>query len=264
MKCGTTSLHEYLGYHPEIAMSRRKETNFFVQHQNWTKGLSWYRENFAEVRKPAQKVVGEASPNYTRFPAFSGVPERMHMVVPGARLLYCVRDPIKRLVSHYVHSYSLGRENRPFEEAVRGEGNNPYLLCSRYYYQLEQYLRLYDAGQIKVVALEDLKDDPTPILRDVFEFLGVDSAYEDARFTSASATMPPALKRRRSPLKSWMVRRNLRGVYWLERRTPWLFGPPIEPPVVSPELREELSDRLKDDVAALRSLTGLTLKSWSL
>lgn len=259
MKCGTTSLHDYLNLHPSVNMSRRKETNFFVHHQNWSKGLGWYRSHFPE----ANAVVGESSPNYARYPVFPGVPERMHMVVPGAKLIFCVRDPVKRMVSHYIHSYSLGRENRPLEVAFRQRENNPYLLCSSYYYQLEQYLRFYDPGQIKLVVLEDLHRDPQGTLADVFGFLGVDPAYRDPRFLSASKKMPAARTRRRSPLKSWMVRENIKGFYWLERNAPWIFGRPIPAPKLSEGLREELREKLGPDVAALSDFSGLTLE-WKL
>jgi hypothetical protein len=260
MKCGTTSLHSYLDCHPSISMSRRKETNFFVHHQNWSKGLGWYRSHFTED-KP---VIGESSPNYARYPVFPGVPERMHMVIPNAKLIFCVRDPVKRMVSHYIHSYSLGRENRPIEEAFRQRENNPYLLCSSYYYQLEQYLRYFDHRQIKLVVLEELHRDPLATLQEVFGFLGVDPSYEDSRFAHASQKMPAAASRRRNPLKSWMVRRKLRGVYWTERNLPWLFGPPLAKPELSRELRSELIEKLAPDVEALRAFSGLELESWTL
>lgn len=260
MKCGTTSLHEYLSYHPEVSMSGRKETNFFVQHQNWSKGLGWYRQHFTK----RNLVIGEASPNYARFPVFPGVPERMHMVIPDAKLIYCVRDPVKRMLSHYIHSYSLGRENRPLEQALTEPEYNAYLLCSSYYYQLEQYLKYFDPSQIKLVVLEDLYRDPDSTMRGVFEFLGVDGSYNDERFSTPSKTMPPAAVRRRSPLKNWMVRNNVRGFYWLERNAPWLFGSAIPTPKLSVELREALSERLGPDVAALRAFSGLEFEAWKL
>ena len=259
MKCGTTSLHDYLSYHPSISMSRRKETNFFVHHQNWSKGLGWYRSHFPE----AKAVVGESSPNYARYPVFPGVAERMHRVVPDAKLIMCVRDPIKRMVSHYIHSYSLGRENRPLETAFRQRENNPYLLCSSYFYQLEQYLRFYDPEQIKLVVLEELDQNPAAALTEVFGFLGVDPSYHDERFLSASKKMPAASTRRRSPLKSWIIRKRIKGFYWLERNTPWVFGRPIPKPELSAELREELRERLAPDVAALRDFSA-AVPDWKL
>ena len=79
-KCGTTSLHEYLDAHPEIAMSREKELYFFIEEKNWNKGLAWYESNF----DPHARVRGESSPGYTVFPLYQGVPERMAAIVPNA------------------------------------------------------------------------------------------------------------------------------------------------------------------------------------
>ncbi len=47
LKCGTTSLHHYLGLHPEIGMSRPKELNFFVAELNWELGEDWYANHFS-------------------------------------------------------------------------------------------------------------------------------------------------------------------------------------------------------------------------
>jgi hypothetical protein len=48
MKCGTTSLYYYLAEHPDIGMSRRKETNFFVETHNWEQGRDWYAHRFPD------------------------------------------------------------------------------------------------------------------------------------------------------------------------------------------------------------------------
>jgi hypothetical protein len=70
LKCGTTSIHHYLGLHPQVQMSKPKELNFFVEHLNWDLGLDWYRGRFDE-RFP---VRGESSPHYTNLPRFGEVP----------------------------------------------------------------------------------------------------------------------------------------------------------------------------------------------
>ncbi len=257
MKCGTTSLHDYLNYHPDIAMSQPKELNFFVEHQRWERGLVWYKSNFTEP----DKVMGESSPNYTRYPFFPGVAEKMHAVMPDVKLIYCVRDPVRRMVSHYIHDHSIGEQDRPFAEAALDEAE-AYLWCSRYFYQLEHYLKLYPASQIKLVVLEDMKEKPQETLREVFEFLGVDASYQDARFTENSGTMPPAKTRRRNPLKSWMRRNNVRGMYWLERNVPWVFGAPIKQPEIDEALHQKLRAKLQEDTRALRDFSGLELSGW--
>ena len=69
LKCGTTSIHHYLGLHPEIQMSKPKELNFFVEELNWDLGLDWYASRFDD----RFGVRGESSPHYTNLPRFGGV-----------------------------------------------------------------------------------------------------------------------------------------------------------------------------------------------
>ena len=64
LKCGTTSIHHYLGLHPEIQMSKPKELNFFVSELNWDLGLDWYASRFDD----RFAVRGESSPHYTNLP----------------------------------------------------------------------------------------------------------------------------------------------------------------------------------------------------
>ena len=78
LKCGTTSIHHYLGLHPEIQMSKPKELNFFVEELNWDLGLDWYASRFDD----RFKVRGESSPHYTNLPRFTGVAERIQRALP--------------------------------------------------------------------------------------------------------------------------------------------------------------------------------------
>src|SRR5689334_4168641 len=83
LKCGTTSIHHYLGLHPEINMSKPKELNFFVAELNWDLGLGWYEGRF----DGRFSVRGESSPHYTNLPYFKGVPERIERQISGAKLI---------------------------------------------------------------------------------------------------------------------------------------------------------------------------------
>ena len=113
MKCGTTSLHYYLDQHPDISMSAKKETNFFTP-RGFDKGVEWYEQQFTG----GTRICGEASPNYSYFDRFPGVPERMHSVIPEPRIIYMVRNPIRRILSQYVHECSAGRETKSLGDAV--------------------------------------------------------------------------------------------------------------------------------------------------
>src|SRR3954451_85173 len=108
LKCGTTSLHHYLNLHPQIEMSRPKELNFFVAELNWPLGTEWYASHFSR-----QAPVGvESSPRYTSRPRFEGVAERIRSVLGEVRLIYVVRGPIDRMLSHYLHNVGGGYEHR--------------------------------------------------------------------------------------------------------------------------------------------------------
>ena len=91
-KAGTTSLHYYLGLHPEISMSQRKELRFFSHEKYWSRGIEWYESHFSGIAK----IYGETSPSYAMYPRYPDPPERMHALVPHAKLIYVVSDPIER------------------------------------------------------------------------------------------------------------------------------------------------------------------------
>ena len=103
MKAGTVSLCRYLDDHPAVFLGRGGtfgEPNYFVAEQNWPRGRDWY-ESLFDGADGADKAaaIGECSPSYSWAHAFRGVPERMAQVVPQARLIYVVRDPIARMAT---------------------------------------------------------------------------------------------------------------------------------------------------------------------
>ena len=163
-KCGTSGLHYHLGLHPEVSMSRPKELNFFIEERNWPRGEDWYRRHF----DPEAKVRGEASPNYTAFPQHVGVPERMAQVVPDAKLIYVLRDPLQRIAAHWVHNYAKRREKGTLAETL-SHPNTSYLQRSQYAMQLQQFLNHFPRESIMILDQEDFRKDRadtlTPCLR---------------------------------------------------------------------------------------------------
>jgi hypothetical protein len=180
MKGGTTSLHGYLRQHREVFMPERKELNFFLdeyagppidppEDRNWSRGITWYEQQFAGAE--GELAVGEASPNYSRYPTYPGVAERIAAVVPNVKLIYLVRNPIDRVFSHYLHDLANGREQRPLHIAVRRDDR--YLAPSRYATQLEHYFRVFSPGQVLLLKADDLLARRAETVRRVLEFIGV-------------------------------------------------------------------------------------------
>jgi sulfotransferase family protein len=177
LKCGTTSLHHYLNLHPEIAMSRPKELNFFISELNWGLGQEWYAGHFP----PDAAVRGETSPHYTNRPFLEGVAERMAQTIPAAKLIYAVRDPIERLLSHYVHNVGGGYERRSLDEVLADESTS-YFQRGRYAYQLEPYLQVFEREQIAIVSQDELRADREGTMARLFELLGVDAGFTSPEF----------------------------------------------------------------------------------
>ncbi|MCX6620272.1 MAG: sulfotransferase [Acidobacteria bacterium] len=261
-KCGTTSLHYYLGLHPQVGMSRTKELNFFIEERNWHKGPAWYDAQFNGRAFAGVQVVGEASPGYTNFPFWSGVPRRMQATVPGARLIFLVRDPIARIVSQFVHDYdcALGRERGTLEEALAGAEDSRYVRRSRQFFQLSQFLEFYPRKNVLVLAQEALRNARRQTLQQVFRFLEVEETFYAWRF-------------RWELHRSTVQRRMGEAGTWLEPRLPegavrkallWPLSRAIPRPVVQEDLRRRLEDLLRDDVDALRHWTGQRFEEWSL
>lgn len=258
MKAGTSSLYQYLASHPELVGARHKETDFFKSARDFERGVDWYERQF----RGEGRLAFEASPNYTKAETFPGVPERIRSVLPGAKFIYLVRDPIDRIVSHYVHRAAHLHESLPFEQAV--EHNPNYLATSMYHAQLEHYFRCFPPDRFLVVESEQLRRDPCAALHDVFEFLGVppdvDPAMLDRRFHESSQSMwiPSKPERRLLALSQ--------NFYWrvAVRRVMKPFGAPVSRPEVTESTRSKLSAVLAPDVERLRDFSGHAFSSWSL
>jgi hypothetical protein len=261
MKCGTTSLHYYLDQHPEISMSRQKELDFF-SGASWDKGIDWYAGQF----DPAALMRGESSPSYTSYPKRAGVPERIHSVVPDAKLVYLVRDPIERIMSHYLHNWSTRAEQRPLDDVLEDQASDPYVSGSKYFMQLQQYLAFFPLSSILVLTQEELLHDRADTMRQVFEFLGVDASFYDSKFERIMH--PTSHRRRRAPLGAFVnaVARGARlpePLYFqMQRLLPYPFSRRLERPVLNGLLRDRLTRELQDDVNRLRELTGKEFPSW--
>src|SRR6187200_1451927 len=113
-KAGTTALYAYLRWHPGITGPSWKEVSFFDRH--WWRGEAWYRGQFP--LRAGGRLVGEASPSYLFHPL---APERARSLVPDAKLIALVRNPVDRAYSQYQHAVALGREPLSFEDALAAE-----------------------------------------------------------------------------------------------------------------------------------------------
>jgi len=268
MKCGTTSLYRHLGKHPEIGLSKDKETDFFLSQNNFSRGLDWYASQFRGEAASA-RIIGEASPNYSKRNEFPGVAERIFRTLPDARLIYMVRDPVERFVSQYLHHANAGEVFVDPQRILHSTAGRHYLDCSRYHRQMSEYLRFFPRERVLVLCLDELRDDPQTLLHQVFAFLQVDptvtvGGLNEAHNRGAELQRLPAwyFAARRSPLLR-RVKQNLPpGVqHALLMRIRRASRRAL------PEIRDELLDKVRssltEDAARFRGVTGKAFAHWS-
>lgn len=266
MKCGTTSLHKYLDAHPDVCMSSPKETGFFLRRTD--RDLDWYQQCFSG----RARAYGETSTNYAKHPGFDGVPKRMHSLLPDIKLLYVVRDPVERAVSHFVHNWVVKREHSSIEEVLCPPDESWYVNVSRYHYQLSQYLEYYSLEDICVIESERLRSARMDVLSEIFEFIEVEPDVE--REWVQSEYHKSEKKQRPTDAAEFLIHTNIGQAVknigkalvpssWVER-SKGLLWQNAEKPTVGPEIRERVREYLREDVKQLRRLTGKEFGSWSL
>jgi hypothetical protein len=269
LKCGTTSIHHYLGLHPEVQMSKPKELNFFVSELNWDLGMDWYKSRFDE----RFAVRGESSPHYTNLPRFQGVAERISEHCPHAKLIYMVRDPIKRVLSHWVHATGAGYERGDIDE-VLARPDSAYVHRSLYWMQLQPFLQHFDREQIEVISAEELQSEREATMRKAFLFAGVDEGFHheqfDREWEKSSAKQGDKYQVMERLIKLPGLRSFDRNFDRLPESLRWLVEKvvhdPEKPSAPKPELSDEQLERLRgyfrDDVAALQEFAGRHFAGW--
>lgn len=170
-RCGTSWLHRCLVDHPEVAMAKVKEVNFFNSYKNWSRGVEWY-ESFFENCESAT-AIGEATPGY--FPSLDAT-ERMTKVVPNAKLIAVLRNPIDRAYSMFWLGRGCGEyADLSFEQAIIEHESllNPGLYTDH----IERTLKFYPRDQLLILLFDDLKHNDADHVKKVFEFIGVDPEF---------------------------------------------------------------------------------------
>ena len=176
MKCGSTTLYRDLLTHPRVFFPIDKEPcNLCDDHVLSDAGRAEYEAMFR--RANPNQLCAEASTDYTKLPDRTGVPERaLNVLGPDLKLIYIVRDPIKRLISHHYHVYSSGGMPGRIEDAV--ERYPELIQYSRYAMQLEAWLSVFNPEQVYVIRFESYMADRRGGCAGAQSFLGLEPMPE--------------------------------------------------------------------------------------
>jgi len=176
--------------HPEVCFSKHKELVFFsdydqhllkVRYRQYERGIGWYEKQFNHC--PADSVKGEYTPTYLYS---QEVARRIYKHYPDVKLIVCLRDPVERAFSQYLHDISIALipQRMTFEEALAW--SHSYVEKGRYCKYLTYYYELFPPEQVLVLLVDDIKEDSRAAVRRLYRFLEL----KEVDF------VPPSLNRR--------------------------------------------------------------------
>lgn len=198
-RSGTSTLAKWIENHPEVYLYPKVDKAFFVEKElrgrmEWMDGkvdsegwndYSSKNEYLKIFEERPEGVIewGEKSADY-----FFWEPclDRINNYFPDAKIILTFRNPVNRAWSHYCNEFGKGRESLSFENAIKAESDRSsksdyarhhlsYLERGKYINSLKRWHSVFSANQIHVVILEELIQNPEKVLKDIYEFMGVDS-----------------------------------------------------------------------------------------
>jgi Sulfotransferase domain len=196
-KAGTTSLWSYLNDHPNVDPCIVQETGFFDKH--FQRGTQWYRMHFPVANRKcngegpaARRITGESTAHYMLHPLAA---ERMAQVVPTAKIIVLLRNPVDRAFSHYQMKVRVRQEPLPFEDAIEAEterldgemekiladttyrsstfGRYSYSARGIYVDQIRRLQQYFPAEQLLVLESGRFFKHTAQVFQQVLDFLGI-------------------------------------------------------------------------------------------
>jgi hypothetical protein len=288
MKCGTTSLFNYLSEHPEISRCRYKEPHFFEDSDRFYKGFDYY-QSLWDWNPDIHKIALEANPGYTKFthPKNLNAAKNIFQIQTDTnanfKFIYIMRNPLDRIESHCNHLDRIKLKTNNFKQNVISEviseidrnitiaGINKWIIdTSKYAMQLEEYYKRFDKNNIILLDFEDLKKDPINVVKKVCQFLDVDSNYE---FKNLNTIHNNSHQKVNIIMPGYNFTRKTKVVKLLVQLLPdeikksfrTLFGRKIERQVyLSAEQKKYILNELKADLNKLKNDYGLEIDRWNI
>ncbi|MCF8042040.1 MAG: sulfotransferase domain-containing protein [Desulfarculaceae bacterium] len=264
-RSGTTSLFQVLKRHPQVFIPDVKEVNFFFHDNHYRRGVEYYQSFFKGAPSSALAVC-EASPGYICKP---GVAQRIHDLMPQAKLVAVLRNPVDRAYSQYWDNRRFLAEPLSFEQAIDvaltpeyRHGERGYFSRGAYINQIESYLELFKRERMLVLIFEDLKQDPEAVFGRCFDFLGVDPSFRCPEMTRASNSSMVW----DNPVHSFFLKRN-KYQKWVPKH--WIKqacrGPLVKRkyPPMSRQARERLLEFYRPYNRRLEAFLGRDLERWN-
>lgn len=251
-KSGTTWLYNCFKEHPDIYVTNRDTVHYFSL--NYHRGIKWYEKFYLDVKK--ERLITDLTPNYALDPKCA---KRISEFNKDAKILFILRNPIKRAFSHYWHQKKKGRINYSFEDTLHysnlGNFDMYHLFIRPGFYSefLMPYFDIFDKKQLKIVLFENLVNQPDAFLKEIHEFGDVDSKFK-----------PSILNKKINTGNKPKVNNNLGFRNKIKKRL-GLENPTILNEYelgITPQFYQELLELYLPEIEKLESQLGLNLNHW--
>jgi hypothetical protein len=264
-RAGTSLLHKILAEHPEVYVpTERKEIHFFDWY--FERGTDWYQGYFPAPAEAARfRAIGEVTPDYLIDPE---APARIQRMLPGARLVAILRNPVDRAYSWYQYARRSRNEQRNFERFLE---EDPMALEAGFYHRhLTRYLAHVPSAQLHLMIYEDLVREPARKLDALAAFLGLQRGWQDPAAAIANRVNSSEIPKYRG---AYAAARNV-GKVLMRNDLNWpvrvakqlgirsLFGRVERDGRLSDGEKSRLAACYRDDVAALSELLGREQPVW--
>jgi hypothetical protein len=219
----------------------------------------------------SEKAIGESSVRYFSYPL---APELIHKFVPEARLIVILRQPADRAFSSFMHYLRDGMEPcSDFNEAIRQDRHGlrdgwtfgRYLEDGFYYKALQRYFTFFEPQQFHISLVEDLKEDPSGLMRSIYRHINVDDTFEpdmSYRHNVSGVVRNPVL--RFLWTRSNKIRAMIRPLISERMRHAafeWVIRD-LEKSRIPPKVRAELTEYYLQDILQLQDLLRRDLSHW--
>ncbi|NEP20331.1 MAG: sulfotransferase [Leptolyngbya sp. SIO4C1] len=282
-KAGTTSIYSYLGQHPQVYLSRIKETNFFCQE--WEQAapevlakrkhpintIEDYRQLFAGATD--ELAIGEASPNCMLY--HETAVSRLQRYAPETKLLAILRNPVQRAYSEYLMNLrdAVGTQRRSLIEQLETRADKSHVLLKGKYYQcLKPFIEAFGPDQVSVFLYDDLRRDAIAFMQQVYRSIGVDDTFVPNTSKKAQQARVPKneslnqLMRTQNPVRSLasavlkLVPESTRQL--LRQRLIDFNSQSKAALPLTDEERQRLQAYYRDDILKLQDLIQRDLSAW--
>jgi hypothetical protein len=253
-KCATSTVHKIIESHADVVGPADKEIHFFSTCENWRGQLQEYKESFEWQEG---KLHFERSTSYTFYPHRNlAIWEKIYEYNDDAKILYCVRNPVDRIVSGYMHDSRRGRIDCTVDEYAFHR--SLVLDITRYTSQILPYMQQFGPDQVKIIFFKDIANRATRTATNIANFLELDPGQftTDPGAIHANKSLQTHDQSSTASSLDW-IKKNLRPLF---RRDP--NRPLTERPSLSHDSALAITYMLRNEIAELEELTGRNLDSW--